>query len=430
MLQGIRGCEDGDALIRMQNEQVFIAGDDEVSLGGERASEHVVIVWIAAHRRVKGLGFDDLSQALVVLHELSGGEARGEHPVSKLVASDDLGELGQESGAGTNPLNAYAQSFLEWSAVHGRSPQTIETRSRALKRFIAWCDERDLVHPKDVTLPILERYQRYLYHYRKPNGAPLTFGSQQTMLAPLKGFFRWAARERHLLYNPASELLLPRLPRRLPHHILTVADIESILNQPDLGTPSGVRDRAMLETLYSSGIRRMELVHLCLYDVDTRGGSLTVRAGKGGRDRVVPLGERAAAWLDRYLEEVRPMLITGHDEGVCFLTDFGERFEKNRLGDLVKRYVEGAGLKVIGSCHLFRHAMATHMLENGADIRYIQAILGHNDLDTTAIYTQVSIHKLKAVHANTHPARLHRLTRSGEEPPIPLEGGYEAGTQT
>jgi integrase/recombinase XerD len=334
------------------------------------------------------------------------------------------------TAADRNPLNAYAQSFLEWSAVHGLSAQTIETRSRALKRFIAWCDERDLVHPKDVTLPILERYQRYLYHYRKPNGAPLTFGSQQTILAPLKVFFRWAARERHLLYNPASELLLPRLPRRLPHHILSIADIEGILNQPDLGTPSGIRDRAMLETLYSSGIRRMELVHLSLYDVDTRGGSLTVRAGKGGGDRVVPLGARAAAWLDRYLEEVRPVLVTGHDEGVCFLTDFGEPFAKNRLGDLVKGYVEGAGLKVIGSCHLFRHAMATHMLDNGADIRYIQVILGHNDLDTTAIYTQVSIHKLKAVHANTHPARLHRLTRSPEEPPIPLEGGFEAGTQT
>src|SRR5437764_3016895 len=100
---------------------------------------------------------------------------------------------GAPTAADRNPLNAYAQSFLEWSAVHGLSAQTIETRSRALKRFIAWCDERDLVHPKDVTLPILERYQRYLYHYRKPNGAPLTFGSQQTMLAPLKGFFQWAA---------------------------------------------------------------------------------------------------------------------------------------------------------------------------------------------------------------------------------------------
>ena len=323
------------------------------------------------------------------------------------------------AAADRNPLNAYAQSFLEWSAVHGLSVQTIETRSRALKRFIAWCDERDLVHPKDVTLSILERYQRHLYHYRKPDGAPLTFGSQQTLLAPLKGFFQRAARQRHLLYNPASELLLPRLPRRLPHHLLSIAQIQTILNQPDVATAAGVRDRAMLETLYSSGVRRMELVQLCLYDVDTRGGSLTVRGGKGGRDRVVPLGERAAAWIDRYLEEVRPMLVTGHDERVCFLTDFGEAFEKNRLGDLVKRYVEASGLHVIGSCHLFRHAMATHMLENGADIRYIQAILGHEDLQTTAIYTQVSIHKLKAVHAHTHPAMLHRPTSEGEEPPHP-----------
>ena len=162
----------------------------------------------------------------------------------------------------------------------------------------------------------------------------------------------------------------------------------------------------MLETLYSSGIRRMELTQLKLYDVDTRGGSLTVRGGKGGRDRVVPLGARACAWLDRYLEEVRPQLLSRRDDGSCFLTDFGEPFEKNRLGDLVKGYIERAGFKVIGSCHLFRHAMATHMLENGADIRFIQAILGHSDLDTTALYTQVSIHKLKEVHAATHPAKL------------------------
>jgi integrase/recombinase XerD len=184
------------------------------------------------------------------------------------------------TAADRNPLNAYVRSFLEWSAVHGLSAQTVETRSRALKRFIAWCDERDLVHPKDITLPILERYQRYLYHYRKPNGAPLTFGSQQTLLTPVKSFFQWAARQRHLLFNPASELLLPRLPRRLPHHILSISQVQSILNEPDIGIPAGVRDRAMLETLYSSGVRRIELVQLGLYDVDTRGGSLTVRGGK------------------------------------------------------------------------------------------------------------------------------------------------------
>jgi integrase/recombinase XerD len=311
--------------------------------------------------------------------------------------------------ADRNPLNLYLASFLEWSGARGLSDQTLETRQNALRRFIAWCDERDLTRPQDITLPILERYQRYLYHYRKPNGEPLTFGTQQTRLVPVKAFFQWATRERHLLYNPASELLLPRLPRRLPKHILSVSDIETLIQRPDIATPSGVRDRAMLETLYSTGIRRMELVQLTLYDLDIRGGSLTVRGGKGGRDRVVPLGERACAWLDRYLDDVRPQLLASHDTGHCFLTDFGEPFEKNRLGDLVKRYIERAGFKVIGSCHLFRHAMATHMLENGADIRYIQLILGHSDLDTTAIYTQVSIHKLKLIHAATHPAKLQRV---------------------
>lgn len=294
--------------------------------------------------------------------------------------------------------------------MRGLSVQTRETRERALKRFIAWCDERDLTRPHDITLPILERYQRYLYHYRKPDGAPLTFGTQQTLLGPVKAFFKWATRERYLLYNPASELMLPRAPRRLPRHLLSVAEVESVIRQPDVETLTGIRDRAMLEVLYSSGIRRMELVNLTIYDIDTRGGSLAVHGGKGGRDRVVPLGERACAWVAQYLEDIRPVLVTRHDQGTCFLTDFGEPFEKNRLGDLVKRYIERAGLKVIGSCHLFRHAMATHMLENGADIRYIQAILGHSDLEITALYTRVSIYKLKEIHLATHPAKVLRDT--------------------
>lgn len=311
--------------------------------------------------------------------------------------------------ADRNPFSLYVREFLEWTRAHGRSDQTVDTRARALKRFITWCDERGIDHPKDVTLAVVERYQRHLFHYRKPNGEPLTFGSQQTMLVPLKVFFQWAARDRHILYNPASELVLPSLPRRLPKHILTVADIEAIINVPDVATPSGLRDRTMLETFYSTGIRRSELIHLALYDVDTRGGSLTVRGGKGGRDRVVPLGARAAAWVEKYRDDVRPLLVAGRDDGVFFLTDFGEAFEKNRLGDLVKGYVERAGFDVVGSCHLFRHAMATHMLENGADIRFIQAILGHSNLETTAIYTQVSIAKLKEIHAATHPARLERV---------------------
>jgi integrase/recombinase XerD len=168
-------------------------------------------------------------------------------------------------------------------------------------------------------------------------------------------------------------------------------------------SPQALRDRAIMETLYSTGLRRMELVRLRLGDVSLDGGTLAVRGGKGRRDRVVPLGLRAAASIQRYLSEVRPLLRSGLDRGELFLTDYGEPFRRNRLGDRMHRYVARAGLP--GACHVFRHACATHMLDNGADIRFIQAILGHADLSTTQIYTHVSIGKLREVHAATHPAR-------------------------
>ena len=165
----------------------------------------------------------------------------------------------------------------------------------------------------------------------------------------------------------------------------------------------------------STGIRRLELSRLKLYDVDTEHGTLMVRQGKGRKDRLVPLGERACRWIDRDLAEVRPQLVIEPDHGMLFVTDYGEPFEKNRLGDMVKRYMRLAGFEN-GACHAFRHAMATHMLEAGCDIRYIQAILGHSELSTTEIYTQVSIGKLKEIHAATHPARLARASERHEPP--------------
>jgi integrase/recombinase XerD len=214
---------------------------------------------------------------------------------------------------------------------------------------------------------------------------------------------------------------LPRTPARLPVHVLSVQDVENVLNQADVAKPWGVRDRAMLEVLYSTGLRRSELAALAVFDWDRNRGAITVRQGKGGKDRVVPIGDRAAAWLGRYVDEVRPTLSREPDDGAMFLTDYGEPFEKNRLGDLVRRYFDWAGVKAPGSCHLLRHACATHMLENGADIRFIQALLGHADLSSTQIYTQVSIVKLKEIHAATHPARLERRQndagRAGEAMP-------------
>ena len=304
-----------------------------------------------------------------------------------------------------NPLRGYERSFLDWTETVGLSKETARIRAQALDYFIRWCDERSIRHPSEVTRAILERYQRYLFHYRKKGGDPLAFSTQATRLNPLKAFFKWLARERHIAYNPASELIMPKLPRRLPQYVLTIEEVERVLSEPDCSKPAGIRDRAMMELLYSTGLRRMELAKLKVHDLNMGHGTVMVRGGKGGKDRMVPMGSRAAAWVSKYLADVRPMLAVGSDDSTLFLTDFGESFVKNRLGDLVKRYIANAGVPAPGACHLFRHACATHMLENGADIRFIQAMLGHSQLSTTEIYTQVSISKLKEIHAATHPAK-------------------------
>ena len=305
-------------------------------------------------------------------------------------------------------LYAYLRRFLEWMRVKNYSERTTENREVYLRYFIAWCDERGLARPQDITKPIIERYQRYLFHYRKQNGEPLSIRSQHTRLTPIRAWFKWLARENHILYNPASDVELPRMEKRLPKHVLTQSEAELILNQADITTAIGIRDRAILETLYSTGIRRMEVIHINLYDLDVDRGTLMVRQGKGKKDRMVPIGERALAWIGKYRDEARPELATPNDDGTLFLTNLGEAFTRNRMTQLVREYVNAANTGKSGSCHLFRHTMATLMLENGADIRYIQAMLGHAELSTTQIYTQVSIRQLKEIHTATHPARLER----------------------
>lgn len=302
-------------------------------------------------------------------------------------------------------LWAYAIRFSRWQAEKAYSRHTIQAREHTLRAFAAWAAERGLVHPGEVTKPILERWQRHLFLHRKKDGQPLTVRSQIAHTQPLKAFFKWLTRENYILYNPASELELPRIGRRLPKHFLSISEVESILAQVAITTPVGIRDRAMLETFYSTGIRRQELIDLKVYDIDAERGTVMVRQGKGNKDRVIPIGERALAWIDKYLEDVRPELSTGADNGTLFLTVLGTPINPGRLAEIVRAYIDAAKIGKRGSCHLFRHTMATLMLENGADIRFIQAMLGHAQLSTTEIYAQVSIKKLKAIHTATHPAR-------------------------
>ncbi|MEY8175019.1 tyrosine-type recombinase/integrase [Burkholderia multivorans] len=201
---------------------------------------------------------------------------------------------------------------------------------------------------------------------------------------------------------------------RVPKHVLSADEAERILNVPDVTSALGIRDRAILETFYSTGIRRAELTSLHVHDVDHDRGTVMVREGKGKRDRLIPIGARALAWIRKYLDEVRPQLSLAADEGVLFLAVTGDSIGTRSLGLMVSDYIKRSGVNKSGSCHLFRHTMATLMLENGADVRFVQVMLGHAQLTSTQIYTQVAIRALKEIHTATHPARLERQAQRDE----------------
>jgi integrase/recombinase XerD len=261
---------------------------------------------------------------------------------------------------------------------------------------------------------MLEQFPFQIRGFHSDNGSELGFNAQHDRLVPLRVWFRWMARNHHILHNPASELELPRLAQRLPKAVLSAAEVEQIMLQTDIHDPLGLRDRAILETFYSTGIRRLELAQLKLWDVDLERSTLTIRQGKGKKDRMIPLGDRAAAWVRKYLDESRPQLVSEPDEHFVFLSNGGEPFALDYLTELVSMYVKAAQINKQGSCHMFRHTMATLMLEGGADTRFIQAMLGHADLKTTQIYTHVAIRQLQEIHRATHPAQLAK-----DRPPTP-----------
>jgi integrase/recombinase XerD len=297
-------------------------------------------------------------------------------------------------------LWAAVQDYLQTRRASGYSMKAPES---ALYLFTKWCEERSVLHATEVTRPILERYQRHLFHLCQKNGKPLAFQTQARRVLPLLVFFQWLAKRNHILYNPGSEIEVPRYEKKVPP-VMTVAEAEKVLSVADVNTAVGIRDRAMMETLYSTGIRRMELARLEVYDVDLDDRTVKVRQGKGRKDRLVPIGQRALGWIDKYLFEIRPEIVMQPDPRTLFLTVDGEPFSPNHLGNLIRGYVERAEIHKEGACHLFRHTMATAMLENGADIRFVQAMLGHKAITTTEIYTHVAIRKLKEVHENTHPS--------------------------
>jgi integrase/recombinase XerD len=327
----------------------------------------------------------------------------------------------------------WLERFLEYLAAINHTEQTIATRKKLLTIFINWCQERDLLEPSSITLEHLERYRSWLTNYRsswvhsRKNNDYLDAATIAQRLSNVRVFFTYLAKRGVIKENPASVLESPKVEKRLPKAILNSSEAEIVLGQPNLETAVGIRDRSILELLYSTAIRKAELANLRVQDLDKQRGFLTVRCGKGQKDRCVPIGERAIAYLELYLEKVRICWAKGEDNQRMFLTTKGTPLSKHSIADAVSAYIKKADIGKRGRCHIWRHTCATLMLENGADIRYIQEMLGHSNLATTQIYTKVSDMKLKEVHSRTHPSsslRTHfpannnKTSQSLEEPSL------------
>jgi integrase/recombinase XerD len=276
----------------------------------------------------------------------------------------------------------------------GLAANTLAAYRRDLELYAGWLERE-----RGGTIDATQETDLLAYAAHRHLGSRATSANRR--LTVFKRFFRWALRERLIEADPTLRLRTAKQPMRLPK-TLSEAQVEALLAAPAVATPLGLRDRAMLELLYASGLRVSELVTIKTVQVGMAEGALRV-TGKGGKERLVPFGEEAHGWLTRYLSEARGAILDGQASDALFVTARGGAMTRQMFWKLVKRHALTAGIDAPLSPHTLRHAFATHLLNHGADLRAVQMLLGHADISTTTIYTHVARERLRALHAQHHP---------------------------
>ncbi|PHM35994.1 integrase/recombinase [Xenorhabdus mauleonii] len=282
-------------------------------------------------------------------------------------------------------LRQQLDAYLDTQTAQGKSPRTLESYRERLLPFVDWCEQRSVCYAAQVTLVLLESWQRYLRAYRKVDGQPYSPNGQRERLSTLRLWFRWLLQRHHLLYNPTEQLVLPKEEKRLPAQILSERETVQVLDSLEDGSVLGLRNRVMLEVLWSSGIRRMELRQLKQGDIDVERGAVVIRQGKGNKDRVVPIGARALGWLARYLTSVRPELAAQHDSGYLFISQKGRPLTPGHLthiaanaireqAQLDKLAIEVRGLDIVKG----RKGVFVHLSDQPLDISGRIAGFGKN----------------------------------------------------
>jgi len=293
-------------------------------------------------------------------------------------------------------MDSLVDSYLHYLVVEkGLSRNTIESYGRDLRVFLDFVEGRGIRSFRQVTRGDVLAFLKEL------QGRGLSVRSVSRALISLRGLFRFLLLEGHLEEDPVEEMEVPRPPRSLPH-VLSLQEVERILEAPDPGTPLGVRDRAMLELLYATGMRVSELAGLAPEGVDIQVGFVRVK-GKGDKERVIPIGEVARERLDIYLREGRPRLLKGRESPYLFVNRQGRGLSRQGIWKLIKRYALQAGVLTPITPHTLRHSFATHLLERGADLRFVQVMLGHADIGTTQIYTHLNQEYLRKIYQQYHP---------------------------
>jgi len=297
--------------------------------------------------------------------------------------------------------------YLEEMKIRNLSPVTIRVTRYSLLEAIRFLAEEKVYHLEELNRDVLEEYRHDLAFRLTAQGKPLSVRSQEKHLSCAKGFSRFLYEKDYLSSDPGKMLKSPKQPKRLPRVILDSSELKKLLAAPDMRTNQGQRDRIILEILYDTGIRASEMANLKVHDLDLKGGYGQVLGGKGAKDRVVPISKRVCSLIRDYLLMVRPHYLgSNRDEGYLVLNRYGTRMTTNAVWFTVKRCAKAAGIRKNISTHTFRHSCATHMLKNGAPVRHIQELLGHESLETTQVYTHVTINDLKAIHAKYHPGEM------------------------
>jgi integrase/recombinase XerD len=303
-----------------------------------------------------------------------------------------------------NSITGNLQEFIVWMQYQGWSTRTIETYSNNIQQFTEFLkNETETQSVEDINPNNLFKYQHFVHNRRLKSGKSISISSIHTKLVSIRSFLQFLYMNRKINFKPDLIIRLPVKRQPLPKNILSEKQIERLLSEPDVSKLLGLRNKAIIELLYASGIRNMELRNLTINDINLDQMQITIRRGKNRKDRVIPMGEIAADWIDKYINSARYQLFSSSSENILFLSKSGKKITRANLIWIISKYSHRAGLAVPVTPHTLRHTCATHMLKNGADIRYIQEILGHASVATTQIYTRVIITDLQRVFRETHP---------------------------